>query len=197
VTLILASASPRRADLLRAAGYVFTIDPADVDEDAPAARLAPQALAQHLADLKADAVAARHPDDVTVAADTVVESDGRSLGKPADEAEAADMIRRLAGRTHRVITGVALRVPAQNLSFSETAISTVEMPQLTDAQIRQYVATGRWRGKAGGYGIQDADPLVTLRSGGLTNVIGLPMELITPLLARAGIRPHAGPTASG
>jgi septum formation protein len=192
VRLILASASPRRAELLRAAGYAFAVAPPDVDEDSPAARLPPEPLARFLADAKADAVAARFPDDVTLAADTVVELASASLGKPADEADAFAMIRRLAGRAHRVITGVAVRHPARQVALSETAVSEVRMPPLTDQQIDVYVAAGRWRGKAGGYGIQDQNPIVTLLTGSLTNVIGLPMELVAPLLTRAGISPHAG-----
>lgn len=184
--LILASASPRRAALLREAGYTFTVEPADVDEDALFVRgLLPPALAAALAGMKADAVAARFSDDVTLAADTVVALGDASIGKPADERDARAMIRRLSGTTHAVITGVAVRHPAKKLSLDAAATSSVRMRPLTDAEIDRYVATGLWKGKAGGYGIQDPDPIVTRVTGSISNVIGLPMELTRDLLSKA------------
>jgi septum formation protein len=184
--LILASSSPRRAQLLREAGYAFTVQPANVDEDALFARgLSPTVLAAALAAMKADAVAARFPDDVTLAADTVVALGDAPIAKPADERDAREMIRRLSGTTHTVITGVALRHPAKSLRFDATATSSVNMRRLSDPDIDQYLATGLWHGKAGGYGIQDPDPIVSCIAGSFTNVIGLPMELTRDLLAKA------------
>lgn len=189
--LILASASPRRQSLLREAGYVFVIHPANVDEDNYPPHLSPAALADHLANAKADAVAAEYPNDVTLGSDTVVALGSQILGKPADAAHARQMLATLSGTTHQVITGVAVRHPAKNLTRSLTVTSTVRMRPLTDAEIEAYVAGGQWQGKAGGYGIQDDDPFVTNMGGSLTNIVGLPMEATRDLLSAAGIFPVA------
>ena len=189
MNLILASASPRRAALLRDAGYTFVVEPARVDEDAHLGTRPPPDLAKFLANLKADEVAARFPDAVTLAADTVVALGDVSLGKPSDDREARDMIRLLRGRTHDVYTGVALRHPATGVAMSDVDRSTVRMHALTDDEVELYVASMRWAGKAGGYGIQDPDPIVICEAGIVTNVIGLPMELTERLLTSAGVRP--------
>jgi septum formation protein len=185
--LILASASPRRQALLREAGYEFLVHPADVDEDSAAQKLMPIELARTLAKLKAADVARRFPDDVTLAADTVVAFGDSPLGKPADEKEARAMLRLLSGTTHIVITGLAVWAPPRDLELSQTVMSAVRMRRLTKADIDEYLASGLWKGKAGGYGIQDRDPLVTCISGSHTNVIGLPMTQAKSLLERAGI----------
>jgi septum formation protein len=187
--LILASASPRRQVLLRDAGYEFLIHPADVDEESVGRRIMPIELAATLAKSKAAEVARRFGDDVTLAADTVVAFGDTPLGKPADEREARAMLRLLSGTTHIVITGLAVRAPARDLELAQTVMSAVRMRQLSRANIDAYIATGLWRGKAGGYGIQDRDPLVSCISGSHTNVIGLPMTQAKSLLERAGIVP--------
>jgi len=187
--LILASASPRRAELLRQAGFDFEVHAADVDETAPARRNLPAALALLLAVTKAQGVAPRFPGDVTLAADTVVAFGDIPLGKPADEAEARDMIRLLAGATHVVITAVAVHRPSKSLSVAETVMSAVRMRPLTPVELDRYVASGLWQGKAGGYGIQDPEPIVTCTGGSVSNVIGLPMARTRALLQRAGIQP--------
>jgi septum formation protein len=190
---VLASRSPRRIALLREAGFTFDIDPADVDEEAFDPALSPEAVARHLALLKAQTVAARHPGVWTLGSDTVV-AIGRTLfGKPIDVTDARRMIHATAGRDQSVITGVALCRfrPDSRLDAIETSV--VRMKRLGEPEIDAYVNSGAWQGKAGGYGIQDeqlrADPFVSLVSGSLSNVVGLPMETTTRLLAECGIFP--------
>ena len=189
--LVLASASPRRQELLREAGYAFDVDPPNIDEEDYPRSLTPPELAEFLALAKARAVAARHPDDVVLAADTVVALGEQSLGKPLDAADARRMLRLLGGTTHHVITGVAVVRASTKLVLHSRVTSAVHMRQLTDAEVEAYVAGGEWQGKAGGYGIQDQDPFVTRTAGCHTNIVGLPMTDTARLLAEAGINPRA------
>jgi septum formation protein len=190
--LILASASPRRQSLLREAGYTLEIDPAHIDEETYPRHLAPPQIAEYLATAKAQAVAARHPDDVTLGADTVVSLGDLLLGKPLDAADARRMLSLLSGTTHHVATGVALLCPSMQFHHTAVVTSTVRMRLLSASEIGAYVATDQWQGKAGGYGIQDEDPFVTHMAGSLTNIVGLPMETVTELLSAAGIFPGIG-----
>jgi septum formation protein len=194
--LILASASPRRRELLRAADYAFDVCPADVDEDSYPPGTLPADLAELLAAKKADALAPRFPADVILAADTVVALGDRSIGKPADAAGAAAMIGLLAGTEHVVVTGVAVLRPATGFRRTTRVLSSVHMRPLSAAEIDAYVATGQWQGKAGGYGLQDehADPFVVRTAGSHTNIVGLPMEATAELLAAAGVWPPARST---
>jgi len=195
--LILASASPRRQALLRDAGFDFVIDPADIDEENFPEDLTPADLAEHLACEKAKAVAARHPDDVVLAADTVVAYGDTPLGKPADASHARQMLSLLAGSTHSVTTGVAVVRAAASFARQVRVTSTVRMRELSQTEIDRYVESRQWEGKAGGYGLQDAagfptddptkDPFVINASGSATNIVGLPMEETVALLAEAGI----------
>ncbi len=194
-TLILASASPRRRQLLEEAKFDFVIEPADIDEENHPP-LAPGDLAQWLAVAKCAVIADRFPSDVVLAADTVVALGSQILGKPTNAAHAREMLGQLSGTIHEVITGVAIVCRANSLKLGARVHSTVQMRKLLPGEIDQYVATGQWMGKAGGYGIQDADPFVTRISGDLTNIVGLPMQRTTELLAAAGIRPRTR-TASG
>jgi len=189
--LILASASPRRRELLHAAGYDFEVHPAEIDEDDFPASILPADLALRLAQLKANAIADRFPDDVVLAADTVVALGDRALGKPVDEAEATAMLELLSGTTHIVITGVAIVAKAASVARSDRVMSAVRMKMLTNAEIRRYVESGDWRGKAGGYGIQDEreDPFVKRMAGSHSNIVGLPMEKAAQLLTSVGIEP--------
>ncbi len=193
--LILASASPRRRELLFAAGYDFEVHPADIDESDYPPQTLPGDLAQLLATLKARALSPRFLDDVILAADTVVAFGDRPLGKPESEADAAQMIRLLAGTTHVVVTGVSVVRPATQFARSTRVMSAVHMRDLSDREIEAYVKTGDWHGKAGGYGIQDDrdDPFVTRMTGSHTNIVGLPMEMTSKLLAEAGIVPARAP----
>ncbi|MGD0769848.1 MAG: Maf family protein [Tepidisphaeraceae bacterium] len=190
--LILASASPRRQELLREAGYEFLSYPADVDEAAIARQrpnLSPEDLAAHLAGVKARMLADRFPDDVVLAADTVVAKEAEILGKPLDANDARRILTLLSGTTHRVITGVAVVSRRNALMVSESVASTVEMRPLSSPEIETYIATNQWHGKAGAYGIQDPDPFVTRVAGCATNIVGLPMTTTARLLRAARIVP--------
>jgi septum formation protein len=184
--LVLASASPRRQQLLREAGYDFTVFPANVDEDSYPSLL-PLELARHLSFEKAKAVAGRFPNDVVLAADTVVAFGDKPLGKPEDDEDARRMLSLLSGTTHIVITGVTLMHKATETRQTRTAMSAVRMRKLTSDEIERYVASKQWQGKAGGYGIQDHDPFVTKMSGSHTNIVGLPMEMVQKMLEEMGI----------
>lgn len=183
VRRVLASASPRRREILETLGLAFEVVPSDVDET-PIAGLAPAALATRLAVEKAREVAAREPGFV-LGADTVVVVDGEVLGKPRDDADAARMIARLAGRAHEVITGVAL---CSEGGLEALAVTTrVWFRALDAARIERYVATGEGRDKAGAYAVQGIGAgLVTRIEGSWSNVVGLPAAETIDLLARAG-----------
>lgn len=185
--LVLASASPRRRGLLHDAGFDFEVHPADIDEDDHPVGLLPGDLAEWLAGQKADVIAARFPDAVILAADTVVAFGDAILGKPEDADDARRMLKLLGGTTHLVVTGVAVVRPATSFRRSTRVISAVSMRALSDDEVARYVASNEWEGKAGGYGIQDDDPFVTRMSGSHTNVVGLPMEETGSLLAEAGV----------
>jgi len=189
IRLILASASPQRQRLLREAGYDFLTHPAEVDESSLTRNLAPADAALRIAGAKAQAVAGKFPDDVVLAADTVVALGGMILGKPADAADARRILAQLSGTTHQVITGVAVIHIRSALSLIEQVISTVEMKPLTPDEIDAYIASNQWQGKAGAYGIQDPDPFVRRTAGCVTNIVGLPMTTTRRLLGRAGIVP--------
>jgi septum formation protein len=184
VRLILASSSPRRAALLRAAGIDFEVQPADVDESVRAAE-APADYVRRLASTKAEAVAARVPGRVVLAADTSVVVDGQILGKPSDEAEAARMLRLLSGRAHEVLTGVCVTDGSSPLV--EVACTQVEFAPLSEEDIAWYVSTGEPIDKAGAYGVQGlASRFVTAIHGSYSNVVGLPVALVHDMLRRVG-----------
>jgi septum formation protein len=174
--LVLASASPRRAELLRLAGYTFTAAQADLDET-PLPGEAADAYVRRLAEGKAAAIAARHPGAVVLGADTTVVVDGDILGKPADAADAAAMLSRLQGRAHDVFTGVAVRAP--DGGDSAVARTRVWFAAMTGDEIAAYVATGEPMDKAGAYGIQgQASRYVTRIDGSYPNVMGLPVDVV-------------------
>jgi nucleoside triphosphate pyrophosphatase len=185
--LILASASPRRQQLLAEAGYTFVVHPSDVDEQSIGAGLTAGELAERLAEMKADEVSRRFPDDVVLAADTVVAYLDRILGKPKDEKDAERMLRLLSGTAHSVITGVAVFCRTHGHFRHTRVLSAVHMRELTDREVAQYVKSRLWDGKAGGYGIQDPDPFVSRTSGSASNIVGLPMEVVVEMLEEAGV----------
>ncbi|MDB5299331.1 MAG: septum formation protein Maf [Phycisphaerales bacterium] len=187
--LVLASASPRRRELLHEAGYEFDVHPADIDEDNYPAALAPGDLAEWLAAQKADVISRQFPDAVVLAADTVVAFGEHILGKPLDAADARRMLDLLGGTTHTVVTGVAVVRRSTGFSRATRVTSAVSMRRLTPEEAAAYVATNAWQGKAGGYGIQDNDPFVTRITGSHTNIVGLPMEAAEILLREAGLTP--------
>jgi septum formation protein len=188
--LILASSSPRRRDLLEGAGFRFFIRPANIDEirrDCEDA--APFAL--RMAHEKALAVAAHHPDDLILAADTIIELDREVLGKPNDASDARRILRMLSGRSHRVVTAYAI-AQGGSVIEAEAVISQVTFRHLDDAEIEGYLATGEPFDKAGAYGIQGmgAD-FITAVEGERTNVMGLPVDEVLAALARHGVHPSS------
>ena len=181
--LILASASPRRAELLRNAAITFIVDPAHVPEQPLPGEL-PLEYAQRLAREKARAVFKRHPDDFVLGADTVVVIDEHLLEKPQDAADAARMLKLLSGRTHQVITGISLCGPGFERTEAET--TKVTFSQLTNHEIEEYVRSGEPMDKAGAYGIQGiASRWVTGIDGCYFNVVGLPVARVYRLLREA------------
>ncbi len=196
-TLILASASPRRAELLRMLGLDFEVRPADLQET-PLPGEAPLGLARRLAEDKARAVAPPAGRSLIVAADTIVIVDGVVLGKPAGPDEARRMLRLLAGRTHEVITAVAVRpVPEDEMSV-ESARSLVRFTPMSEEEIGWYARTGEGADKAGAYALQGVGAVfVAAVEGSYTNVIGLPLETLYPHLRRWGfLAPGAPPPGS-
>lgn len=183
-SLVLASASPRRRDLLSQLGLRFTVAAADLDET-PLAGEAADAYVLRLARAKARAVAGRFPGAWVLAADTTVALGSELLGKPADAAEARQMLSRLSGRAHSVYTGVALAGRAE----ADTVVrSGVTFRTLTAGEIDWYVGTGEPLDKAGAYAVQGRGGfLVASVDGSPTNVIGLPLGETLELLARAGV----------
>ena len=188
--LVLASRSPRRQELLREAGYQFTIDPADVDEENYAPSMLPADVALELARSKANKVSETHPEDVVLGADTVVAFGDKLIGKPKDENDARRIMFLLAGTTNIVITVVAVVRRASWFFRNARVMSAVRMRPLTAADIDKYLATGDWQGKAGAYGIQDKDPFVERISGDHSNIVGLPMKKTKELLSAAGVEPN-------
>ena len=185
--LVLASASPRRRELLAYLGAAFDVIAADVEETfVSGAR--PEAQARRLAQAKAAEVARARPDAVVLAADTIVVHRGDLLAKPADAEEARAMLRRLRGRTHRVVTGVAVVLPGRKRPVVLHVVSRVRMRAYTDGDIEDTIARGVPFDKAGGYGIQDpALRPVEACEGCFCNVMGLPLWPIAEALGRAGI----------
>jgi septum formation protein len=186
VRLVLASASPRRADLLQSAGFEFQIEPVEVDER-PHAGEDPAVMVGRLASEKAALVARRFPDAVVLGADTVVLAKGAILGKPTDDRDAARMLAQLSGRSHEVLTGVAVHVRGEQVVAVERTL--VWLMPLSAAEIAWYVATGEPRDKAGAYAVQGfASRFVTRIDGSYSNVVGLPVARVYELLNRVAAR---------
>ena len=196
--LVLASASPRRAELLRLAGFAFTVAHADLDET-PHAGEAADVYVRRLAEAKAAAVAADRPDAVVLGADTTVVVDGDILGKPGDAADAAAMLERLQGRAHDVLTGVAVTGPGGR--ESAVAVTRVWFAPMSAAEIAAYVASGEPLDKAGAYAIQGlASCYITRIDGSHPNVVGLPVALVHELVAKyqgRGREESAAPPGEG
>lgn len=184
--LVLASASPRRLELLRQVGIVpDRVDAADIDENPRRGEL-PPALAKRLAAAKARAIAPGHPGAYVLAADTVVACGRRSLPKPADPAEADQFLMLLSGRKHRVLGGVALIAPDGRM-VERLVTTTVTFKRLSDDERVGYVAGGEWRDKAGGYAIQGHGALFIRAIGGsYSNVVGLPLFETAQMLRGTG-----------
>ena len=184
--LVLASASPRRLDLLARIGVVpDAVLPADVDESVPRGEL-PRVHAVRLAREKAQAVAGQEPDALVLGADTVVAVGRRILPKVEDEDTLRACMKLLSGRRHRVLTGVALAIPGG--AMRERLVETmIAMKRLSDEEIAYYAAHGEWRGKAGGYALQGyGEVYVRHIAGSYSNVVGLPLAETRVLLKSAG-----------
>jgi len=185
VSFILASASPRRKELLKKAGYNFKVVLPDIDESAiPAEGIEPREYAKRLALAKAKSVAAGFPNRLVIGADTVVDFEGEIIGKPCDAKEAKEITRKLFSRPHKVITAVAIVRLSNGIKMVESDTTTVYPKKMTDEQIAKHVEGDSWRGKSGAYAIKEgADEFIEKIDGSLTNVMGLPMELLERLLA--------------
>jgi septum formation protein len=180
--LILASASPRRKQLLEEAGYAFEVDVSGVEEPPPPAGTDPSAYAAHLAWRKAAEVARRRSDGLILAADTVCSVAGEILNKPKDRADAERMIRLQEGRDTEVISGLCLYRADRMEWIGAVEVSVVRFRPLDDREREAYLDSRRWEGKSGGYGVQDRDPFVMVAGGSFSNVVGLPMERLAALL---------------
>ena len=190
VRLILASRSPRRARLLREAGYELDVVPADIDESRFDAE-PPQRYVSRLAAAKAAAIASRAAGRIVVAADTVVLIDDLVLGKPADPGDAASMLGRLSGRTHEVLTGVVVARDGRRLEAVET--TRVTFATLERARIAWYAGTGEPDDKAGAYAVQGIGSRFVERiEGSYTNVVGLPVALVDRFVRQLEARPARG-----
>ena len=185
--LILASASPRRRELFSLLNVPFIAAAADVDEEIEEGE-SPQEMVCRLSLAKARAVALSYPEGLIVAADTTVALDGDVLGKPADEAEAVAMLRRLRGREHTVLSGVTVYHPASGRAITELAESTVLMRAYSDEEVSRYAASGDPLDKAGAYAIQHHDFSPVERIGGCyASVMGLPLCHLARALAQLGL----------
>lgn len=194
--LILASASPRRRELLGQLAVPFEVVVADVTEH-EAEDADPRTMVSHNAALKADWVAGRHPSAFVLGADTTVFIDQTVLNKPRDLDDARAMLRRLAGRTHTVFTGVALRQASTGLRIDEGVTSEVTFRVFDDAVIEAYFRVVNPLDKAGAYGIQDGRELIVERwQGSFSNIMGLPMEVTKQILTRAGLLADIASSAS-
>jgi septum formation protein len=191
--LVLASASPRRQELLRNAGISFVAQPTNIPE-VPQPGEAPRAFAERMAREKAQVVFRQRPQEFVLGADTIVVVDAEILGKPRDSADAARMLRMLSGRKHQVTTGVCLigreRTEHQETGFEDvrSEITTVTVEALSDDDIRAYISTGEPMDKAGSYAIQGrASRWIPHIEGDYFNVVGLPVALIYKMLREHGV----------
>jgi septum formation protein len=180
--LILASASPRRRQLLTEAGYDFEVDPSEVEEPEPTPGTRPATYVALLAWRKAAAVARRRGAGLILAADTACSVDHQILNKPVDRADAERMIRLQEGRDSDVLTGLCLYRAERDEWVGAVEVSVVRFRVLEDLERRAFLDANRWQGKAGAYGLQDHDPFVAVTRGSFSNVVGLPMERLAALL---------------
>lgn len=187
-TLILASASPRRRELLALTGSPFIVDPSEYPEDL-SLQLEPPALARHLSREKAKAVAGKYRHGVIIAADTIVVAGRSVLGKPRSKSEAKEMLRALSGKAHTVITGYTVLDTGTGGYVSKAVATKVWFKRLTDEEINAYVKTGEPLDNAGAYAIQGRGSLIVKKiEGDYFNVIGLPLSALAESLKKFGIR---------
>jgi septum formation protein len=182
--LILASGSAARRDLLTRAGYSFTVQPSHIDEPTGAGVTDPRAFVQHVAWLKAAATAEQVADGIVLAADTVGWLEGAIIGKPVDEADGRRILRTLSGREHELWTGVCLWRRPDDVQIAWQEVSRVAFASLSDQELDAYLASRQWQGCSGAYAIQEeGDPYVRVVEGSVSNVIGLPMEMLEKVVA--------------
>ena len=184
--IILASKSPRRRQLLTEAGYKFTVVPPDVNESMFVSEgMDACGYAKQLALAKARNVAENYPDSLVIGADTVVDFDGEIIGKAVDADHAERITRKLFSKPHKVITGLAIVRLRDNIELVEADVTTVFPRKMSAAQIAEHIMGGSWRDKAGAYAIQETgDEFVEKIEGSMTNVMGMPMELLQRLLKK-------------
>lgn len=183
--LILASGSPARRELLQRAAIPFTVQPAHIDEPTGEGFADPRHYVHTVAWLKAAAVARQIDEGLVLAADTVGWLDGQVIGKPADEADARRILTTLGGHEHELWTGVVLWRRPDDLQICWQELSCVFFKKLSSDELDSYLATRQWQGCSGAYAIQEKDdPYVQLKSGSMSNVIGLPMESLMGTLAQ-------------
>jgi septum formation protein len=181
--IILASRSPRRRDLLRAAGYEFVVlPPSDTAECGVRRGEAPTDLVARLARQKAADVARRCDEGLVLGCDTVAECHGQLLGKPDDVQHARQMLQTLRGCEHRVYSGLCLWQVPDNRYSVKVAETTLKMARISDEQLERYLETGDWEGKAGAFGYQDGHDWLDVLEGSDSNVVGLPLELLGEMI---------------
>jgi septum formation protein len=187
--LILASASPRRRQLMSEAGYEFSVVPPNIDESAFKTNdVEPVEYAKRLALAKAKSVAQEHPHSIVIGADTIVDFQGRIIGKAVNAKEAGQITKELFSASHKVITGVAIVRLSNGTELVRSDSTTVYPRKMTAEQIAEHIKSGSWRDKAGAYAIKETgDEFVEKIEGSLTNVMGLPMELLGSLLAQLNV----------
>ncbi len=185
-SFILASASPRRKQLLTEAGYKFMVIRPDIDESAFSTKdVEPCEYAKQLALAKTKNIAEYHPDCLVIAADTIADFEGEIIGKPADQTDAEQITKKLFSKPHKVITGIAIVRLRDGIELNESDTTNVYPKKLAPEQIDGHIKSGSWRDKAGAYAIQEnGDEFIERIEGSLTNVMGLPMELLERLLKR-------------
>ncbi len=182
--IILASASPRRKQLLTDAGYEFEVEHSNIDEPEPTGPVDVRLYVAELAWRKAFAIRRKRPSGLILAADTACAVMGQILNKPVDRDDAERMIRLQEGRDTEVVTGLILYRADRHEWVGALETSVVRCRDLTDSERLDHLDSGRWEGKAGAYGVQDNDPYISVISGSWTNVVGLPMERLAELLER-------------
>jgi septum formation protein len=185
--IILASKSPRRRYLLKQAGLEFSVIPSSFNENS-VTMTAPEPYARILAESKARVVSDIYPEQWVIAADTIVLIDNKVLGKPGSDGEAREMLLRLSGKTHQVLTGYCVCCKSRNRFFSETVTTDVRFKDLSTAEIEWYIQTGEPFDKAGSYAIQGLGTFIVKRiNGSYTNVVGLPVCEIVEILINEGV----------
>jgi septum formation protein len=185
IPLILASSSPKRRQLLEEAGYKFKVEIPDIDEAVlDAENLSPQDHAKKLALAKAKSITEVHPDTMIIAADTIVDLNGQIIGKPIDTQDARLMLKKLSSSVHKVITALAIVRLSDNIEIIKSESTTIYPKKMTNKQVDELIQSGLWQNKSGACSIEDSVEFIKKIEGSITNVMGLPMELLEDLLTK-------------